>query len=69
MDGMGEEKLSFPPLKPVRRQKAALGQSVSTTFVADCTFEWRGRGVEGVSFVSPKLPQLRTKSQQFCRRF
>ena len=35
---MGEEKLLnyFPLLKSVERQKAPLGRSVSTNFVADC---------------------------------
>ena len=31
---MGEEKLCFPLLKSVTRQKASLGQSASTNFVA-----------------------------------
>ena len=33
---MEEEKLDLPLLKSVKRQKAPLGRSVSTNFVADC---------------------------------
>ena len=36
---MGEEKLYFPLLKLGKRQKPTLGRSVSTHFVADCTFK------------------------------
>ena len=36
MEGMGEEKLYFPLLKSEKRQKAPLGRSFSTHFVADC---------------------------------
>ena len=36
--GDGEEKLYFSLLKSVKRQKAPLGRSVSTHFVADCSF-------------------------------
>ena len=36
IEGMGEEKLYFPLLKSVKRQKAPLGRSVSTNFVASC---------------------------------
>ena len=36
VEGMGEEKLYFPLLKSGKRQKAPLGQNVSTYFVADC---------------------------------
>ena len=32
----GRKKLYFPLLKSVKRQKAPLGRSVSTYFVADC---------------------------------
>ena len=35
MEGMGEEKLYFPLLKSVKRQKAPLARNVSTHFVAD----------------------------------
>ena len=37
MEGMGEEKPYFPLWKSVKGQKAPLGQSVSTNFVADCS--------------------------------
>ena len=69
--GDGGEIALFSPFEVGKTSEgrfSALAQSVSTNFVADCTFEWRGRGVEGVLFVSPKLPQLRTISQQFCRQ-
>ena len=36
MEGGG--KLYFPLLKWVKRQKAPLGRSFSTNFVADCSF-------------------------------
>ena len=36
MEEMGKEKLYFPFWKSVKRQKAHLGRSVSTNFVADC---------------------------------
>ena len=35
MEGMGEEKLYFPPLRLVKRKKPSLGRSVSTHFVAN----------------------------------
>ena len=38
MEGMGEKKLYFPLLKSGKRQKSLLGRSVSTHFVADCSF-------------------------------
>ena len=38
MEGMGEEKLYFPLLKSRKRHKAPLGRTVSTHFVADCSF-------------------------------
>ena len=38
MEGMGEGELNFPLLKSVKRQKAPLGRSVSTNFVADCSY-------------------------------
>ena len=38
MEGVGEEKLYFPLLKSVKLQKAPLGRSVSTHFVAECRF-------------------------------
>ena len=39
VEGMGEEKLYFLLLKPVKRKKSPVqGQSVSTRFVADCSF-------------------------------
>ena len=37
MEGVGEEKLNFALLKSVKCQKARLGQSVSTHFVAGCS--------------------------------
>ena len=37
-DAMGEEKLYCPLWKSVKRQRAALGRSVSTNFVADCSW-------------------------------
>ena len=40
MEGMGEEKLYFPLWKSIKRQKAPLGRSVSTNFVADCSFRF-----------------------------
>ena len=39
MEGMGEETLSFPVLKTGKRQKVHLGRSVSTDFVADCSYK------------------------------
>ena len=39
MEGMGEETLFFPLLKSGKRQKVHLGLSVSTHFVADCSFQ------------------------------
>ena len=36
MEGMGEEKPYFLLWKSVKCQKAPLGHSVSTNFVADC---------------------------------
>ena len=41
MERMGEEKALFSPLKSVKRQKARLGRSVSTNFVADFSFSYR----------------------------
>ena len=38
MERMGEETLSFSLLKSGKRQKVHLGRSVSTHFVADCSF-------------------------------
>jgi len=42
----GEEALFFPfeVGKTSEGRFSALEQSVPTNFVADCTFEWRGRG-------------------------
>ena len=42
MKGMGEEKLYIPLLTSGKRQKAPLGRSDSTHFVADCSFASRG---------------------------
>ena len=39
MEGMGEEKLYFPLLKLVKHQKAPFRQSVSTNFVANCSYK------------------------------
>ena len=36
MEGMGEEKLFFPPLKSGKHQKAPLEESVLTHFVRYC---------------------------------
>ena len=38
MEGLGEKKLHLPILKSGKRQKSLLGRSVSTNFVADCSF-------------------------------
>ena len=38
MEGLGEKKLHLPILKSGKRQKSLLGRSVSTHFVADCSF-------------------------------
>ena len=39
MEEMGEEKLFFSPFEASKRQKIPVqGQSVSTHFVADCSF-------------------------------
>ena len=38
LEGMGEEKLSFPLWKSGKCQKVHLGRSASTHFVADCSF-------------------------------
>ena len=43
MEGVGEEKLYFPLWKSIKHQKAPLGRSVSsvsTNFVADCSFRF-----------------------------
>ena len=53
MEGMGEEKLYFPLLKSVKHQKAPLGGSVSTHFVADS--RWGPRLVTAGS--SKRKPQ------------
>ena len=38
MEGMGEEKLYSPILQLVKRKKPSSGRSISTHFVADCSF-------------------------------
>ena len=38
MEGLGKKKLHLPILKSGKRQKSLLGRSVSTHFVADCSF-------------------------------
>ena len=45
MEGMEEEKLYFPLFKCGKRQKASLGQSVSTHIVSDCRFGLEFEGV------------------------
>ena len=66
----GRKSLFFPfeVGKTSEGRFSPLERSVSTNFVADCTFEWRGEGRGCGLFSSTKLPQLKTISQQFCRR-
>ena len=40
MEGMGEEKLYFHPLKSAKRKKHSLGWSVSTHFLANWIIAW-----------------------------
>ena len=59
MEGMGEEKLYFSLLKSVKHQKAPLGQSVSTHFVADC--RW------GPRLVSPGSSKSKAQRAELLR--
>ena len=68
--GVGGRKALFSAFEVGKTSEgrfSALERTVSTNFVADCTFGWRGEGRRCGLFSSPKLPQLRTISQQFCR--
>ena len=50
VEGMGEEKLYFLLLKSVKRQKAPLGQSVSTHFITDCGYYTLGYKATCISY-------------------